>query len=240
MVACPPLPNSMNTITIGIDCRLWKQTGVGRYIRNLVFNLLKIDKENEYVLFVRGEEENEIENEISEFKIENLKLKSVRANISWHSVSEQFRFPGIIKRQKIDLMHFPYIGVPIFYKEPFVVTIHDLIPYHYPTGDASTLPIWLYGFKMLAYRFVINSAARNSRKIIAVSNATKDEIADHLYVDKRKIEMVYEAADDFSAIGGSSSGQDNYFLFVGNVYPHKNADKLIEAFEKIVSENKDL
>jgi len=44
---------------IGIDCRLWSQTGVGRYIQNLVLNLAEIDHENEYVLFVgSGDEES--------------------------------------------------------------------------------------------------------------------------------------------------------------------------------------
>ena len=28
---------------IGIDCRLWGETGIGRYIRNLVLNLQKLD-----------------------------------------------------------------------------------------------------------------------------------------------------------------------------------------------------
>ena len=37
---------------IGIDGRLWNETGVGRYIRNLVRELQIIDQKNEYVLFV--------------------------------------------------------------------------------------------------------------------------------------------------------------------------------------------
>jgi hypothetical protein len=36
---------------IGIDCRLWSEAGVGRYIRNLVRNLSEIDHQNDYYLF---------------------------------------------------------------------------------------------------------------------------------------------------------------------------------------------
>ena len=36
---------------IGIDARLWNETGVGRYIRNLVWELQKIDDNNEYILY---------------------------------------------------------------------------------------------------------------------------------------------------------------------------------------------
>ena len=52
---------------IGIDCRLWNETGVGRYTRNLVLELQNIDKKNEYVLF-GGKN--------FKFQISNLKFKS--------------------------------------------------------------------------------------------------------------------------------------------------------------------
>jgi hypothetical protein len=45
---------------IGIDVRLFKQTGVGRYIRNLVADLAKIDKQNNYVLFCRTQDEKDV------------------------------------------------------------------------------------------------------------------------------------------------------------------------------------
>jgi len=49
---------------IGIDCRIYgpKHTGIGRYVQNLVENLLIQDKENEYVLFINKDSENDFEN----------------------------------------------------------------------------------------------------------------------------------------------------------------------------------
>ena len=49
---------------IGIDARLWNQTGVGRYIRNLIINLSEIDEKNEYVVFARSDDEAEIKSVI--------------------------------------------------------------------------------------------------------------------------------------------------------------------------------
>ena len=232
-------------MTIGIDGRLWNQTGIGRYVRNLVLNLLNQDKRNEYVLFVIEKDEEDIKNQISKLEIKNLKLKIVSVNVSWHSFSEQVRFPKILNKEKLNLMHFPYFNVPIFYKGPYVITVHDLVYHHFMTGKASTLPIWLYGFKMLAYRIVIGTAARKAKKIIAVSNSTKREIMNHLRVDGDKVDIVYEAADDFSAKGSESSGRKsdneldikNYFLYVGNIYPHKNTERLLEAFKIFSKEN---
>ncbi|MBI4097976.1 MAG: glycosyltransferase family 4 protein [Candidatus Levybacteria bacterium] len=236
-------------MTIGIDARLWDQGGVGRYIRNLVLNLVQIDEKNEYVLFVRSEDERDVRNQISELKIENLKLKIVHANISWHSFSEQLNFPRIIAKEKVDLMHFPYFNVPIFYKKPYIITIHDLIYHHFVSGQASTLPLWLYGFKMLSYRYTIKTALNRAKKIIAVSQFTKRDILNTLGVKTEKIEVIYEAADDFSARGGSSFGRKlesdkldfgNYFLYVGNIYPHKNAELLIKAFRILSKEDSKL
>src|SRR5947209_4569205 len=135
---------------IGIDARLWNQTGVGRYIRNLVLNLGKIDKKNEYVLFTLAK--NNVRVNSSNFKI-------VETDIPWHSLREQFEFTSLLKREDLDLVHFPYISAPLFYNKPFVLTIHDLIIHHYPTGRASTLPFPFYGIKLLAYRFLVKRLA---------------------------------------------------------------------------------
>lgn len=211
---------------IGIDARLWYQSGVGRYIRNLCVNLEKIDKNNSYTLFVLDNDKEKIRGEI---KNDNWRI--VSANVKWHSVNEQIKLGKIIEKENLDLVHFPYFSLPIFYKKPYVVTIHDLIQFHFATGQASTHPIWLYGFKMLSYRLVINTAARKSKKIIAVSRATKREIVDHLKIDPEKIEVIYEGADDFSNDSSIKPRIEKYILYVGNIFPHKNVENLVKAFE---------
>ena len=220
---------------IGIDARLWNQTGVGRYTRNLVINLLEVDKKNEYILFVRKEDRNLIQN--SKLKTQNSKWKIVETDIKWHSLQEQLKFPSILKKEKLDLVHFPYFSVPVFYNRPFVVTIHDLIVHHFPTGKASTLILPLYKAKLIAYKFVIKKAAQKAKKIITVSNATKEEIIDHLKVSEDKIEVIYEAADDNLKPKTENTKykipNTKYFLYVGNAYPHKNLERLIQAFNAL-------
>ena len=45
---------------IGIDCRMMgpEQGGIGRYAEQLVKHLLEIDRENQYILFLRKEQIN--------------------------------------------------------------------------------------------------------------------------------------------------------------------------------------
>lgn len=236
---------------IGIDGRLWNETGVGRYIRNLVAELQKIDKENEYVLFVRSQDKERVQSSII-----NDQWSIKTADITWHTVAEQLRFGKLLEKEKLDLVHFPYFSVPIRFNGKFVLTIHDLILHHYPTGKASTKSWFVYWFKHQAYKFIIAKAAKKAVKIITVSNATKKEIVDHLYVSANKIEVTYEgidtriksfdkAQDKNQELGIKNEGagvkrsfanaQDNlrnsnYFLYVGNAYPHKNLERLIEAY----------
>ena len=57
---------------IGIDCRLWNESGVGRYIRNLVRELGKVDSKNEYTLFVLKKDREDVKFQISNFKLWSL------------------------------------------------------------------------------------------------------------------------------------------------------------------------
>lgn len=208
---------------IGIDVRLWNQTGVGRYIRNLVENLEVIDKKNNYVLFARKEDN---------VKVKNSNFKIVYTEIKWHSISEQLKLSGLLYEEKLDLIHFPYYSVPVFYNKPFVVTLHDLIPLHFQTGKASTLPFPFYKFKFFAYRFVVAQASKKAKKIIAPSNATKEDIIKYLRVPGSKIDVIYEGVDE-NLRNRETSVKENMILYVGNAYPHKNLEILLLAIKSI-------
>lgn len=216
---------------IGIDARLWSGAGLGRYIRNLILNLSRIDSKNEYILFVLKSDKENIEKKVGK------NFKIVVSNIKPHTLREQYEFPKILKRENLDLVHFPYFSIPIFYNKPFVITIHDLIYHHFASGESSTLPYWLFGFKMFSYRVVINRAAINSKKIIAVSEFTKKDIVKMMHIDPDKIKVIYESADDFKNTNKKNSKYNNYFLYVGNIYPHKNSEKLVDAFLEFSKNN---
>lgn len=226
-------------MTIGIDGRLWNQTGVGRYIRNLVSNLVEIDKKNQYVLFVQRQDVDQVRS------IVNGQWSIVECDIRWHSIAEQLQFANILNGQNLDLVHFPYFSHPISYNRPFVVTIHDLIINHFSTGRASTLPLPFYYLKRFGYQKVLDHAVKNARKIIAPLNCIKDDIITTLRVPDDKIVVTVEGFDSSIAKGEVSEKileetKNPYFLYVGNAYPHKNLERLIEGFEKLNSDKEKL
>jgi len=216
---------------IGIDCRLWNETGVGRYIRNLVQELQILDKKNNYALFVLSKDYNEI-------KIKNSKFKIVKVDIKWHTLDEQLKFPQVLNQESLDLMHFPYFSVPILYNRPFVVTIHDLIQNHYSSGHASTLPFLFYYLKKIGYRKVLNYAILKSKKIIVPLVSVKEDLIKTLKVSRDKIIVTQEGFDSNIKKRKVSESvlkaTDNpYFLYVGNAYPHKNLEALIKGFSDV-------
>jgi len=111
----------------------------------------------------------------------------------------------------------------------------------FPTLRASTLNPFLYWLKNLAYRIVVYSAIKRAKKIIAVSNYTKKDILEYFNVKPEKIEIVYEGAPLRTCL---ESIQDApfinitrpYLLYVGNAYPHKNLERLILAFQKLIKD----
>ena len=208
---------------IGIDCRLWYETGVGRYIRNLVDELSMIDTKNDYILFFRKDEFETV-------PLPGKNFQKRLADVRWHTLKEQTAFKKILNEEMLDLVHFPYFSYPVGYKGKFVITIHDLIIDHFATGKASTLPSLLYFFKQIGYKFVLRSAIKNAQKVIAVSGATKQEIIDHYHPIPEKVVITLEGIDRKFDKEEKVDTPKKYFLYVGNVYPHKNVSRLIDAF----------
>ncbi|CAN5120308.1 glycosyltransferase family 1 protein [soil metagenome] len=231
---------------IGIDARLWSETGVGRYIRNLVKELMILDQKNEYVLFVLSKDLGQIMNDPSTSLKGKKGWKIISADIHWHSVKEQLIFPQILNKENLDLMHFPYFAVPIFYLRPFVITLHDLIPYHFPTGKASTLPEPLYEFKNQMYRIVLHASVARARQILVPLKVTKKDVVDTLKISEEKVRVTYEGVDNellhhsvVSPAIKEFAQNTTYFLYVGNGYPHKNVERMLNAFIQFKEKEKE-
>ncbi len=229
---------------IGIDARFYGSTGkgLGRYTQKLIENLEKEDKKNIYFVFLRKENFND-------FVPENENFTKVLADFRWYSFQEQFKFPILLRKYSLDLVHFPHFNVPFFYFGKFVVTIHDLILLHFPTVKNTTLNPLLYKFKFLAYKLVISSAILRSSRVITVSRFTKrDILANFKIIPQEKIIVTHEACDDYCMLSPNKDADilkkygiiSPYILYVGNAYPHKNLERLVEAFAKILAINQNI
>lgn len=211
---------------IGIDGRLWNETGVGRYIRSLFKYLPELDKENEYVWFLGEKEYNSL-------VMPSPKWHKVETNIHWHTFAEQIILPLVFLKEGLDLLHFPYFTFPILYPRKFVVTIHDLIFDHYKTGKASTLPFWFYLIKKLGYHIVNWVSVFRTEKIFTLSQDAKNELISHYHAKPDKVVVTYEsgALEDTKIKSNRPKKFQPYILYVGNAHPHKNVESLIQAIK---------
>ncbi len=219
---------------IGIDARFFGPsigTGIGRYSQRLIEELERIDTVNEYRIFLRDEN-------FDLYRPASPRFTKVRAPWRWYSRDEQLRLPGAVRRAQVDFMHYLHFNVPLLSPQPYVVTIHDLILSTYPTPRASTLGPAKYWLKQFAYRVVISSAVRRSRRVITVTNHTKQDIVRHYGYPVDRIAVTYEGFDpspmratsvDLSPYGITG----RYLVCVGNAYPHKNLERLIDAMSII-------
>jgi glycosyltransferase involved in cell wall biosynthesis len=223
---------------IVIDARFWSESGIGRYLRNLVRELQLLDIKNDYFILLLKKDYNKV-------KL-NSNFQKVLADFSWYGVDEQVKLPQILGQLKPDLVHFPHFNVPIFYRGKFVVTIHDLIHRHFQMRRATTHNPLFYKIKTLGYDRAFQTAARKSLGIITPSDFIKEQLIDELGVKKEKIMVTPEAVDEnFAKLAREVSKKDFqllvkkfkisglYLFYVGNAHPHKNLPNLIAAFVRL-------
>ncbi len=221
---------------IGIDARMYgpeSTTGIGVYIQKLTEQLFNIDNDNEYFLFLK-------EPVFSRFDPPNDRVKKIKADYPWYSLAEQIVWPAVLSKYRLDLVHFPHFNVPLLYRKKYVITIHDITPKLFPGPKVKKLP-----WRKLAYDLVFKNALKTSKKIITISNYTKNNLIKEFRVDENKIEVIYPGCDpEFRAIIDQQVIADlrnkygitkPFFFYVGVWRDHKNLPGLISAFEIIKS-----
>ncbi|HJR52013.1 MAG TPA: glycosyltransferase family 1 protein, partial [Gemmatimonadales bacterium] len=150
-----------------------------------------------------------------------------------YSISEQLRIPLALRHARVDLFHAPHYVVPRLVPCPYVVTIHDCIHLRFP----QYLP---NRFAPVYARTMMRMAGRGARRILTVSYASKLDILHYLRIPADRVEVIYNAPDEHITapppLENLTRTRDRYqltspfILYTGNIKPHKNLDRLIDAF----------
>ena len=222
---------------IGLDLRMiGGGSGIDTYISELTHQILTQDKHNQYVLFFRSDLLSE--------PFKQYQQAIVIADIAHYSLAEQLEFPPVLRRANLDLVHFPHFNVPIFYRRPFVVTIHDLTHTLIPGKKKS------HFLHRLAYRAVFANAVRRAKKIITVSQSTKNQITSYYPINPEKITVVYEGfkqlysmmdkEEAFQTVSQKFGIAKPFLLYVGVWRRYKNLPMLAQAFDRIKEQGIDM
>ena len=214
---------------IGIDARKLHDFGIGTYIRNLLRQLARMDCQTEFVILCRPEDRETVAALGDNFR-------AVVQTAPNYSISEQLRIPLALAREGVTLFHAPHYVLPPLVRCKSVVTIHDCIHLMFP----QYLP------NRLAYSYArtsIRLAARRATRILTVSESSKRDILRFVDTEPDKIDVIYNAYDDRFAIDPREEDvvrvrerfqlESEFVLYAGNVNPHKNLERLIEAFNLV-------
>ena len=224
---------------VGIDARMYglRHAGIGRYVKHLVEDIPPLSPTDTFILFVRQVDVGRVR------RADHVEV--VVADFRHYTLGEQVGLIQTLHRHKLDLVHFPHFNVPLFFREPFIVTIHDLLWHRVKGLAVTTLSPTTYLLKYLGYRLVARNAIKRSRTIIVPSNFVKHEIKDLEKITEDKITTIYEGVDSYGISSKDKAKQilakyqisEPYLLYVGNVYPHKNLDRLLVAFSILRKKN---
>ena len=127
------------------------------------------------------------------------------------------RVPLLLRRVRPQLAHFVH-SLPLGLRIPAVLTVQDLSF----ERDAS-----LMGTRETAiFRFVVPRSARRARRVLAISQRTKDDLVDLYGLPPDKIVVTPLAADPAFRPGGTRS---DYVLLSGSIEPRKDPLAAVEA-----------
>ncbi len=194
----------------------------------LLLELEKLDKKNEYIIYLPAQPAADLPPERANWTYKIVAGKKLWTLIALNKSANQ---------DNLDVFFNPTHYAPLFLNCPLVISILDVSYKYFPElfkkKDLYKLSLW--------GKYSVKKAA----SILTISNSSKDDIIKEYKVSGHKIHVIPVGIKDINERKMSKEEfikkhkiSNPYVLFVGTLQPRKNVKRLIEAFSK--QENQDL
>lgn len=214
---------------IGIDARSLHYEGVGRYIRELIKHLARIDSHNEYIVYFLSEAS------LKEDCIRQPNFHNAILPVSIYNLHKQPYLYYRLLRDNLDMFHATdHWIVPFAAPCPIVITVHDILTKN--VKKRLSYKVRVYG------DLITRIALVRSNRILTISDFTKQEIINLYPTAEKKISVVYNGVGheftrkselETARIKKKYQLTKRYLLYVGSLKAHKNIPKLIESFSQL-------
>lgn len=221
------------TILIDLTSLSYHISGIERYALCISKEMIKQDKSSKYILVFRNDVDHNFKGEIDGIRV---MAKILHGNNKL--LFNQIILPLSLYTIKADYyLFFAFVSPILFRKKGIISTVHDVGVWDFPQSLT---------FKQKLYcRVGIKVAARNSYKIITVSDFSKQRICDILHYPNEHIHVVYSAISEsfnkntcssFDNVKNKYKLPDKYIMTLSTIEPRKNIGLLLDAFEQIADE----
>ena len=223
---------------IAISGSFWPQpdVGSGQYLHGLLAGLPRMASQHRYTLLVPAFAG------ASPPAPPGVNLVSVATPLAARSrqlakvLFEQITAPQLARALGADLLHVPYFAPPLRAPLPVVATVLDLVPL--------LLPAYRGSRAMRGYVRLVAAAARRTPQLIAISQHSAHEIAQHLPIDPARITVTPLAAGSQYTPGDTAAARVDvlarygvaapFIYYVGGLDARKDVATLVRAFAQLV------
>lgn len=203
--------------SIAIDARMIGASGIGVVLSNLLRHMIPLRPDWRFNLYGNADA-------LADFAAAHVAIRPFAATV--YSLREQ-RLGWMLSRDRPDLAWSPHYNIPLMWRGRLLVTVHDMLHLAHP----ELFP----GLAKQAYaRLMFAQVRRRAAATAFISGFTAREFTRLIGAPRGASHVIHNGVDAAAFRGGGPSPHGRpYVLFVGNIKPHKNLRRMVQAFQTI-------